>query len=70
MVRRLFPILAYKTKLMTAQWIIAERLILPIKVAKVGSDERPASAGDLADINSKLAQVANDPNNVGYPSCF
>jgi len=62
MVRRLFPILAYKTKLMTAQWIIAERLILPIKVAKVGSDERPASAGDLADINSKLAQVANDPN--------
>lgn len=62
MVRRLFPILAYKTKLLTAQWIIAERLILPIKVAKVGSDERPASAGDLADINSKLAQVANDPN--------
>ena len=62
MVRRLFPCLAYKTKLMTAQWIIAERLILPIKVAKVGSDERPASAGDLADINSKLAQVANDPN--------
>ena len=62
MLRRLFPILAYKTKLMTAQWIIAERLILPIKVAKVGSDERPASAGDLADINSKLAQVANDPN--------
>jgi very-short-patch-repair endonuclease len=62
MVRRLFPILAYKTKLMTAQWIIAERLILPIKVAKVGSDERPASAGDLADINTKLAQVANDPN--------
>lgn len=62
MVRRLFPILAYKTKLMTAQWIIAERLILPIKVAKVGSDERPASAGDLSDINTKLAQVANDPN--------
>ena len=62
MLRRLFPILAYKTKLMTAQWIIAERLILPIKVAKVGSDERPASAGDLADINTKIAQVANDPN--------
>jgi very-short-patch-repair endonuclease len=62
MLRRLFPILAYKTKLMTAQWIIAERLILPIKVAKVGSDERPASAGDLADINAKLSQVANDPN--------
>jgi very-short-patch-repair endonuclease len=62
MIRRLFPILAYKTKLMTAQWIVAERLILPIKIAKVGSDERPASAHDLAQVQAQLAQTANDPN--------
>jgi len=61
-VRRLFPILAYKTKLMTAQWIVAERLILPIKIVKVGSEERPASPQDLANVQAQLAQTANDPN--------
>ena len=62
MVRRLFPTLAYKTKLMTAQWIVAERMILPIKVVKVGNDDRPASAADIANVQSQLAATANDPN--------
>jgi len=61
-VRRLFPVLAYKTKLMTAQWIVAERLILPIKVVKVGSETRPAGPSEIADIQNQLAQTANDPN--------
>ena len=61
-VRRLFPTLAYKTKLMTAQWIVAERLILPIKVVKVGSETRPASGQDIADIQAQLANTSNDPN--------
>ena len=62
MVRRLFPVLSYKTKLMVAQWIVAERLIVPIKVVKVGSDERPAGPADIAAVQSQLAQTANDPN--------
>jgi len=62
MVRRLFPILAYKTKLMVAQWLVAERLIIPIKVVKVGSDERPAGPADIAAVQQQLAQTANDPN--------
>jgi very-short-patch-repair endonuclease len=62
MVRRLFPILSYKTKLMVAQWIVAERLIVPIKIVKVGSDERPAGPADIADVQSQLSQTANDPN--------
>jgi len=62
MVRRLFPILSYKTKLMVAQWIVAERLIVPIKVIKVGTDERPAGPADIAAVQSQLAQTANDPN--------
>jgi len=62
MVRRLFPILSYKTKLMVAQWIVAERLIIPIKVVKVGSDERPAGPADIADVQAQLAQTANDPS--------
>ena len=61
-VRRLFPILAYKTKLMTAQWIVAERMILPIKVVKLGSAERPAARSDLETIQSQIAMTANDPN--------
>jgi hypothetical protein len=61
-VRRLFPILAYKTKLMTAQWIVAERMILPIKVIKIGSAERPASYVDIVNMQGQIAATANDPN--------
>ena len=62
LIRRLFTVLAYKTKLMTANWIVAERLILPIRVVKIGSDERPADDEAIADASAQLAAVANDPN--------
>lgn len=62
MIRRLFPILSYKTKIMTAQWIVAERMIIPIKVVKVGSDERPASDNDIAAVQAQLMASSNDPN--------
>lgn len=62
LIRRLFTILAYKTKLMTANWISAERLILPIRIVKVGDKDRPAGPEDIADVQNQLAQVANDPN--------
>lgn len=62
MVRRLFPILSYKTKLMVAQWIVAERLIVPVKIVKVGSDTRPAGPADIAAVQQQLAATANDPN--------
>ena len=62
MVRRLFPILSYKTKLMVAQWIVAERLIVPIKVVKVGDAERPAGPADIAAVQAQLANTSNDPN--------
>tara|TARA_B100000614_G_scaffold262909_1_gene300788 strand:+ start:250461 stop:252788 length:2328 start_codon:yes stop_codon:yes gene_type:complete len=60
--RRMFTTLAYKTKLMTANWIVAERLILPVRVVKIGEKDRPASEDDIADISQQLAAVANDPN--------
>lgn len=62
MLQRLFTVLAYKTKLMTANWIVAERLILPIRVVKVGDKDRPATESDLSDIVTQLSAVANDPN--------
>ncbi len=62
MLQRLFTILAYKTKIMTANWIIAERLILPIRVVKVGDKDRPATEADLQDVVTQLSAVANDPN--------
>jgi hypothetical protein len=58
----LFPTLAYQDKLRQAQWIVAERHILPIKVVKVGNDTKPASASDIADVQSQLGASANDPN--------
>lgn len=64
LIRRLFTTLAYKTKIMTANWIVAERMILPIRIAKVGSDERPATVADIADIQQQLAATANEPNLV------
>jgi very-short-patch-repair endonuclease len=62
LLRRLFTIISYKTKLMTANWIAAERHILPVRVVKVGTENRPASEADIADAQSQLASVANDPN--------
>jgi len=62
LLRRLFTSLAYKTKLMTANWIVAERLILPVRVVKIGSDDRPADEDAINDAASQLAAVANDPN--------
>jgi very-short-patch-repair endonuclease len=64
MIRRLFPILAYKTKLMTAQWIVAERMIIPVKVVKVGNEDRPASPMDISSVQAQLQATANDPNLV------
>ncbi len=58
----LFPTLAYQDRLKQAQWIVAERHILPIKVCKIGSDLRPASSGDISDTQRQLAITANDPN--------
>jgi len=62
MTRRLFTYLAYKTKLMTANWIVAERLILPLRIVKIGSENRPANQTDIQDVASQIAAVANDPN--------
>lgn len=62
MLRRLFMMLAYKQKLMTANWIVSERLILPVRLVKVGDKERPAREEDLATVSAQFAQVANDPN--------
>ena len=62
MLQRLFTMLAYKTKIMTANWIIAERLILPVRVVKVGDEKRPATEEDLQDVVGQLGAVANDPN--------
>jgi very-short-patch-repair endonuclease/uncharacterized membrane protein YgcG len=62
LLRRLFTVLAYKTKLMTANWIVAERMILPVRVVKIGSDDRPADEDAIADASQQLGAVANDPN--------
>jgi very-short-patch-repair endonuclease/intein/homing endonuclease len=60
-IRRLFPTLAYKDKLRQANWLIAERHAVPIKIVKIGSDQRPASQEDIWDVQERLSEVANDP---------
>jgi len=62
LIRRLFTTLAYKTKIMTANWIVAERLIIPVRIVKIGSDNRPATSADIAEFNQMLAATTNDPN--------
>lgn len=62
LVKPLFVLLAYKDKLRQAQWLIAERHIIPTKIVKVGDDTRPASQQDLDSVQEQLAAVANDPN--------
>ena len=62
MVRRLFTYLAYKTKLMTANWIVAERMILPIRIIKIGDKDRPADQNAIQDVTAQITAVSNDPN--------
>ena len=61
-VERLFQTLIYKDKLRQAQWLVAERHILPIKHVKIGTPERPASEDDLRSATDEMTNVANDPN--------
>lgn len=61
-VRPLFVTLAYKDKLRQANWLIAERLIIPVRIVTVGDEQRPASQEDLDSVQDQLAMVANDPN--------
>lgn len=58
----IFPTLAYLDKLKQAQWIVADRHILPIKLVQIGDNDRPASNADIMDTQKQLAQTANDPN--------
>jgi len=60
-IRRLFPTLVYKDKLRQAQYLIAERHVVPIKIVKIGTEQRPASQEDISDVQERLAEVANDP---------
>jgi very-short-patch-repair endonuclease len=61
LVRSIFPVLAYKDKLRQAQYTIAERHILPVKIVKVGDAERPANESDIQNVQEQLAARANDP---------
>lgn len=61
-VYRLFQTLAYKDKIRQAQWSVADRHILPIRVVKVGSDTFPAGDGDIAAITQQVLSAVNDPN--------
>lgn len=61
LIRPLFTALMYKDRLRQAQWLVAERHILPLKIAKLGSDNRYAGEEDLEAIQEELTAVANDP---------
>lgn len=61
LLRRLFQTLAYKDKLRQAQWLVAERHIIPIKIVKVGDKDRPATEEDLIQTQDELTALANDP---------
>lgn len=60
-VKSLFKTLMLKDKLRNAQNTIAERLIYPIKIVKVGTDARPANEEDLQNVQEQLAARALDP---------
>ncbi len=59
---RLFATLAYKDKLRQAQWIVADRHIVPIRIVKVGSPEIVATQQDIQQIQSLVYNAVNDPN--------
>ena len=62
LIMRLFRTLAYKDKIVQANWIIADRHILPIRVVKVGSESLPAGPQDIAAIQSQLFAASSETN--------
>jgi len=61
LIKRLFPTLAYQDKMRQGQWMVVDRHIVPIKLIKVGDQNRPASEEDIADIQNQAAMTALDP---------
>jgi very-short-patch-repair endonuclease len=61
LLRRLFQTLAYKDKIRQANWLVAERHIIPVKIVKVGDKDRPATEEDLMQAQDELTSLANDP---------
>lgn len=61
-IMRLFRTLAYKDKLTQAQWIVADRHIVPVRIVKVGNAEIPATESDIAQIQQQLLATSSDPN--------
>lgn len=61
---RLFKVLAYKDKITQAQWTIADRHIVPMRLVKVGNDNVTATENHIQDIRAQILQTANDPNFV------
>jgi len=61
-IMRLFRTLAYKDKLTQAQWIVADRHIVPVRIVKVGNPEIPATESDIAQIQQQLLATSSDPN--------
>lgn len=52
------------TQTNTERQLQQNRDILPIRVIKIGSDDRPATSTDIANVQQQLAQVVNDPDLV------
>lgn len=61
LISRLFRTLAYKDKILQAQWIAADRHILPVRIVKVGSPEMPATEQDIISMQQQLLVVNQDP---------
>lgn len=62
LVTRLFRTLAYKDKIVQAQWIVADRHILPVRIVKIGSEAIPANEQDIQAVRQQLLQINQDPS--------
>jgi hypothetical protein len=64
LMKRVFKTLMYKEMIRRAQFTIAERYVMPLKIFKLGTTEELPSQEEIDDMQTQITAVLNDPSLV------
>jgi len=64
LLKRVFKTLMYREMLRRAQFTIAERYVMPLKIFKLGTQDELPEQGQIDEMQDKLTALVNDPSLV------
>lgn len=62
LLKRIFKTLMYKEMIRRAQFTIAQRYVMPLKIFKLGTIDEPPEQAEIDAMQAQLTQVLNDPS--------